>query len=125
MCALPLSEYFFIHMIAWLTIGVIIMLMSLENSVIQLADGRSVAFRDARDMHLECAEGMVWLTIEGQPGDFLLAKGERMCIKSNGLALIQGLPSGSVQLVSMARSSIRQGSRFSLHSDLRAVHIVA
>ena len=101
------------------------MLMSLGNMVIQLNEGKRLAFRDARDMHLECTEGMVWLTVEGQPGDFLLAKGERMRIKSNGLALIQGLPSGSVRLVSMARSSIRQGSRFSLHSDLRAVHIVA
>ena len=43
---------------------------------------------------------MVWLTIEGQPGDFLLASGQRLHIKSNGLALVQGLPTGSVRLVS-------------------------
>ena len=101
------------------------MLMTLRNMVIQLAEGKSLAFRGARDVHLECTEGMVWLTVEGQPGDFLLAKGEQVRIESNGLALIQGLPSGSVQLVSMARSSIRQGSRFPLHSDLYVAHIVA
>ncbi len=77
------------------------MLMSFGNMVIQLAEGISFAFRGARDVHLECTEGMVWLTVEGQICDFLLAKGERLRIESNGLVLIQGLPSGSVQPVSM------------------------
>jgi hypothetical protein len=101
------------------------MLMSLKNMVIQLTEGKRLAFRGARDAYLECTEGMVWLTVEGQPGDFLLAKGEQLRIESNGLALIQGLPSGSVKLISMARSSSRQVNRFTLPSDLRAVHIVA
>ena len=99
--------------------------MELGNMVIQLAKGKRLAFRGARDVHLECTEGRVWLTVMGQPGDFLLAKGERMRIKSNGLTLIQGLPSGSVQLVSIATRLIRSGSRFTWLSDLFAVHMVA
>lgn len=75
------------------------MKMSFKDMVIQLAEGKMLAFQGARDVHLECTEGMIWLTIEGQSGDFLLTKGERQCIESNGLGLIQGLPSGSVQLV--------------------------
>lgn len=78
------------------------MIMSLHSMVIQLAEGKKLAFRGARDIRLECTEGRVWLTIEGQSDDFLLSKGERLRIGSNGLALIQGLPSGSVQLDSMA-----------------------
>ncbi len=101
------------------------MIMSLRNMVIQLAEGKKLAFRGARDVRLECTEGRVWLTVEGQSDDFLLSKGERLRIEGDGLALIQGLPSGSVQLASMATSSIRQESRFDRPSDLRAVRIVA
>ncbi|MHB1238613.1 MAG: DUF2917 domain-containing protein [Gallionella sp.] len=78
------------------------MIMSLRNLVIQLAEGKKLAFRGARDVRLECTEGRVWLTIEGQSDDFLLSKGERLRIEGDGLAPIQGLPSGSVQLASMA-----------------------
>jgi hypothetical protein len=74
------------------------MLMTLGNMMIQLAQGKRLAFRDARDIQLECTEGKVWLTIEGFQDDFLLGKGDRMRIDSNGLALVQGFPSGSVQL---------------------------
>ena len=80
--------------------------------VIQLKEGRQFAFRGARDAYLECIEGMAWLTVEGQPGDFLLTRGERLRIESNGLALIQGLPSVSVRLDSMACGSICQENRF-------------
>lgn len=99
------------------------MLMSLGNLVIQLAEGKKLAFRGARDIHLECTEGLVWLTVEGQSGDFLLAKGERLRIESCGLALIQGLPSGSVRLVSMATWSTRQGRRFAWSFDPRAAQM--
>lgn len=101
------------------------MLMSLGNVVIQLAEGKKLAFRGARDVHLECTEGFVWLTVEGQPGDFLLAKGERLRIESNGLALIQGLPLGSVRLLSMATWSTRQGRRFAWRFNQRAAHMFA
>ena len=101
------------------------MLMSLGNMVIQLAEGKRLAFRGARDVHLECTEGLVWLTVEGQAGDFLLARGERLRIESNGLAIIQGMPSASIRLDSMAAEPIRQGRLFAWRFDLRAVHMVA
>lgn len=76
------------------------MRISLRNEVVQLAEGKPLAFRGAHGIYLECTEGMVWLTIEGQLGDFLLAKGERLRIESNSLALVEGLPSGAIRLVS-------------------------
>lgn len=92
--------------------------MALGNMVIQLAEGRRLAFRGARDVHLECTEGMVWFTIEGQLDDFLLAQGERLHIASNGLALIQGLPFGSIQLIRKEPKSIHQENRFAWPSNL-------
>ena len=82
-----------------------IMETSSENTVIQLGQNRTLAFRDARDVLLECTEGIVWFTIEGQSCDVLLAKGEKLRIDSNELALIQGLPTCSIQLMSVATSA--------------------
>ncbi len=72
---------------------------SLKNAVIELAYGKSVAFKDARDACLVCTDGALWLTVAGEFRDFLLIKGERLRIGSNGLAIIQGLPFASAQLV--------------------------
>lgn len=88
------------------------MQIALGNMVIELAEGRKIAFRGARDVHLECIEGRIWLTVEGLADDFLLAKGERLRILSNGLTLIQGMPSGSAHLVSEEPKSIHEGNRF-------------
>ena len=99
--------------------------MSLENMVIQLGEGKRLAFRGARDVHLECTEGLLWLTVEGQPDDFLLARGERLRIGGNGLAIIQGMPFASIRLAYMASESIRQSRRLVWRFNPRAVHIVA
>ena len=53
--------------------------MSPKNVVIQLAKRKPVAFHGARDVTLECTEEKVWLTVEGQPGDFQLDKGGGDC----------------------------------------------
>lgn len=83
------------------------MKISPGNMLFQLARKKQFAFRDARGVYVECVCGTVWITVEGQAGDFLLSKGERLCIESNGLALVQGLPSGSIRLVNVANESIR------------------
>jgi hypothetical protein len=74
----------------------------LANGVIQLVEGESLAFRAARNHRLECTAGVVWLTVEGQAGDFLIAQGEGVYIESNGLALVEGMPFGAIRLVSDA-----------------------
>jgi len=100
------------------------MRMSMDNMVIQLAERKMLTIRDACDTRIECNEGRVWVTIEGQPGDFVLEKGEHLLIKSNGPAFIQGMPYGLIKLVSAA-SSGRQVSLFALPFDLRPLHTVA
>ncbi|TCV85858.1 DUF2917 domain-containing protein [Sulfurirhabdus autotrophica] len=96
------------------------MLLSLRNMEIQLAEGKPLAFRGARNVYLECTEGMVWITAEGQPGDFLLVQGERLRIENNGLVLVQGLPSGAIRLISEAPWSILLANRFN-----RCFHLLA
>jgi hypothetical protein len=100
------------------------MRMSMDNMVIQLADRKMLTIRDTRDIRIECNEGMVWLTVEGQAGDLLLGKGEHLMIKSNGPVFIQGMPYGLVKLASAA-STGRQTIPFAKPVDLHAVHTVA
>ncbi len=101
------------------------MQIALGNMVIELAEGRMIAFRGARDVNLECTEGVIWLTVDGLADDFLLAKGERLRFLSNGLTLIQGMPAGSAHLVNEEPKSIHEGNRFAWFSRLFAAHMVA
>lgn len=74
------------------------MWISLRNSVVQLEENRPVSFRDACGTSLHCVSGMVWVTIAGQPGDFLLHAGEHLQIESSGLAVVEGMPAGAITL---------------------------
>lgn len=78
------------------------MRMSLNDSVIKLAAGRPLALRGARRVQLECTEGMVWLTLEGTPEDYFLAKGETLRLKNDGLVLVEGNPAGAIRLIGEA-----------------------
>lgn len=83
---------------------------SLQQQVIQLADDRPLAFRGARGLDLECVAGWVWLTVEGQAGDFFLQAGERLTITSDGLAVVEGLPRGAVRLLRPAPWPVLRGA---------------
>lgn len=72
--------------------------LSLKQGRLQLNGDAPVAFRRARGYWVECVDGRIWLTVNGQAGDFLLSAGERLRIESNGLALVAGLPAGSLRL---------------------------
>lgn len=87
------------------------MWVSLRNGLIKLSENQPLAFRGARGMQVECTEGRVWLTIEGQAGDFFLTPGESLRIESNGLALIEGLPLGTVRLLRHTPWPIRSANR--------------
>jgi hypothetical protein len=68
-----------------------------SNQAILLGVGEIIALRGARGSYLECTNGTVWLTIEGQPGDFYLEQGSGLRIASNGLVLIEGMPTGEIR----------------------------
>lgn len=71
-----------------------------SNTVIQMNESNRLSFSNARNVRLECLDGVIWLTFSDNEGDFLISRGEQMVIPSNGLALIQGLPFASVKLTS-------------------------
>ena len=71
-----------------------------SNTVIQMNESNRLSFSNARNVRLECLDGVIWLTFSNIEGDFLIERGEQIVIPSNGLALIQGLPFASVKLTS-------------------------
>lgn len=83
------------------------MWLSLDQGLLQLRGDSPAAFRQARGYWVECVEGRLWLTITGQPGDFLLSAGERLRIDSNGLALVEGFPGGTLRLYRQSRWPVR------------------
>lgn len=76
------------------------MRIELSNTVIQMNESNRLSFSNARNVRLECLDGVIWLTFSDIEGDFLIERGEQIVISSNGLALIQGLPFASVKLTS-------------------------
>jgi hypothetical protein len=71
-----------------------------SNTVIQMNESNRLSFSNARNVRLECLDGVIWLTFSDIEGDFLIERGEQIVIPSNGLSLIQGLPFASVKLTS-------------------------
>jgi len=71
-----------------------------SNTIIQMNESNRLSFSNARNVRLECLDGVIWLTFSDNEGDFLIERGEQIVIPSNGLALIQGLPFASVKLTS-------------------------
>ncbi|MBU0589745.1 MAG: DUF2917 domain-containing protein [Gammaproteobacteria bacterium] len=74
------------------------MQMSLQNGRIHLSDGVPLRFQGARGVSIECTEGRLWLTVEGEFDDFHLTQGERLCIPNEGLVLVEGSPMGTIRL---------------------------
>lgn len=87
------------------------MWLSLRQGRLQLNGDSPLAFRQARGYWVECVEGRLWLTVTGQPGDFLLDAGQRVRIASNGLALVAGLPAGTLRLYREPAWPLRSVSR--------------
>lgn len=73
------------------------MQLAIGKRVIRLEEDAPLAFRGARGVLVECVEGSIWLTVEGQAGDFFLRRGDSLRIDSEGLALVDGLPRGAVR----------------------------
>lgn len=87
------------------------MRMLSNSGTIQLDEWSPLALRDAGGLRVECTHGRIWVTVEGQAGDFFLDAGEGMRIVSKGLVLIEGVPRGNVRLVADAPWPIRWASR--------------
>ena len=58
------------------------MLLNAQRAQLNLADDEVVRLRDACDSRLEVTQGHVWVTIDGDHKDVVLASGESLLIDS-------------------------------------------
>lgn len=69
----------------------------LYNSELCLAHNAPIRLMSARGVRICCTAGCVWLTVEGEAGDILLAAGESHLVHGRGLALLESIGSGRVR----------------------------
>ncbi|WP_291995510.1 DUF2917 domain-containing protein [Candidatus Accumulibacter sp. ACC003] len=74
----------------------------LYNSELCLADNAPVRLMSASGVRIVCTAGKVWLTVEGEAGDFFLAAGDSHLVCGRGLALLEGIGSGRVRFLKAA-----------------------
>lgn len=69
----------------------------LYKSELCLAHNAPVRLISARGVRIVCTAGRVWLTVEGEAGDILLAAGESHRVRGRGLALLEAIGHGRVR----------------------------
>ena len=57
---------------------------------------------DHRGQVVTCERGMVWLTHEHIPGDYVLMPGQEFVVAQRGLLLVQGLGDATLQIADPA-----------------------
>ena len=60
---------------------------------------------DHRGHVVTCTQGIVWLTHESMPGDFVLLPGQEFIVARRGLLLAQGLRDAVLQIADPAPSN--------------------
>lgn len=63
-----------------------------------LRENHPLRLRRARGLHITCTAGTLWITVSGDGADTFLTPGQTCQLGSNGLALIESLGDGRVQL---------------------------
>ncbi len=57
---------------------------------------------DHRGQVVACVQGVVWLTHERMPGDYVLLPGQEFVVSQRGLLLAQGLRDAVIQITDQA-----------------------
>ncbi len=65
-----------------------------------------VTIKRAQGTCLQCVQGSVWVTLENDPLDFVLSPGERVCIRTPGRMVIEGLELSEIAIVHARTNSL-------------------
>ena len=71
--------------------------LDLYKSELCLTDNAPIRLLSARGVRITCTAGLVWLTVEGEAGDILLAAGQSHVVRGGGLGLLEAIGSGRVR----------------------------
>lgn len=67
------------------------------NGAVNLKNRRMERLDLHRPLKLLVAQGTAYVTVEGDPKDYMMKSGEKLCIKKPGLVLIQGWPAAELR----------------------------
>ena len=73
-----------------------IMLLTAQRAQLNLADDEVVRLHDACDSRLEVTQGFVWVTVEGDRNDVVLASGESLLIDSRDVVTVSAIRGAAV-----------------------------
>ena len=68
-----------------------IMLLTAQRAELNLADDEVARLRDACDSRLEVTQGFVWLTVDGDRNDVVLAAGESFLVDSRDVVTVSAI----------------------------------
>ena len=61
-----------------------------------LAKNQTAHLGDARRTRLDCVDGVAWITIDGDPRDVVLTRGQSFVVDRGADVLVYGLQNGAV-----------------------------
>ena len=67
------------------------MLLNAQRAQLNLADDEVARLNDARDSRLEVTQGFVWITIDGDRNDVVLAAGESLLIDTRDAVTVSAI----------------------------------
>jgi len=74
------------------------MKIDLKGGEIQLSNNQPICATQARGLRIACSAGIIWITVDGEPGDTYLTAGQAHEVRSNGLAIIESIGEGRIRL---------------------------
>ena len=74
------------------------MKIDLSAGEIQLANNQPICARRASGLRITCTLGVIWITVDGEPGDTYLTAGQTHELRSSGLAIIESIGEGRIRL---------------------------
>ena len=83
------------------------MLLNAQRAQLDLADDEVARLNDARDSRLEVTQGFVWITIDGDRNDVVLAAGESLLIDSRDVVTVSAIR-GAASLAVHANAAAAQ-----------------
>lgn len=75
------------------------LISGVRRTVHEIAKAETVAITQPQGACIDCLEGTVWVTLDNDPRDVILAGGQSFCVDSDRRALVHALDAARVRIV--------------------------
>jgi hypothetical protein len=85
--------------------------LGIVTAPLALCRGQLIALLDAEGARIECLEGELWITQDGDRADHLITRGEGFTVSHRGLTLAQATSSGTRVVLSARATDVGNALR--------------